>query len=162
MHKRLHCWWSIFERKCKQSYMYCKMCCHSGVLLVIFKNGNCIMNNIYSLHYTYCYISCHKLNDVIVTTWSNRAKWPSGRYILWPCLLNTKNRLKWIKIFIVSINFDKIVTKLKCSKSTTIDRWIESWWKNCCESCFEVFTYRITKCLYSDVSCFWALKMILY
>ena len=66
VHKRLHCWWSIFERKCKQSYMYCQMCCHSRVLLVIFKNGNC-MNNIYSLHYTYSQISCHKLNDVIVT-----------------------------------------------------------------------------------------------
>ena len=50
------------------SYIYCKMCCHSGVLLVIFKSGNCIMNNIYSLHYTYRWISCHKLNDVIVIT----------------------------------------------------------------------------------------------
>jgi len=29
-------------------------------------------------------MSCHKLNDVIVITWSNCAKWPSGRYILWP------------------------------------------------------------------------------
>ena len=135
------------------------MCWHSGVLLVIFKNGNCIMNNIYSLHYTYCYISCHKLNDIIVITWSNCAKWPRWCYILWPCLLNTKDRLKKWKneVFIVSINFDKIFTKLKCSKSTTIDRWNESW-KNCCKGCFEVFTYRITKCLYLDVSCFWALK----
>ena len=36
---------TVFERKCKQIYVYCKMCCHSGVLLVIFKSGNCIMNN---------------------------------------------------------------------------------------------------------------------
>ena len=51
VHTRIHCWWSIFERKCKQSYVYCKRCCHSRVILVICKNGNCIMNNMYSLHY---------------------------------------------------------------------------------------------------------------
>jgi len=44
------------------------------------------------------------------------------------------------EVFIVSINFDKIVTKLKCLQSATIDRWIESWKKNFCKSCFEVHT----------------------
>jgi len=39
-----------------------------------------------------------------------------------------------------SLSYLLILTKLKCPKSTTIDRWIESW-KNPC--CFEVFTYRI-------------------
>jgi len=33
------------RRVFKHGLNICKMCCHSRVLLVIFKNGNCIMNN---------------------------------------------------------------------------------------------------------------------